>query len=182
MVVTSTPNEVANLYFEWLCLEVGVGEDYWTMMGFLFNREFTWSVANDDNRAADGIGLRDRFLAESGLGEEAYIYGPCSVLEMMVALAERMETDIMYDPELGDRTAEWFWIMVTNLHLDRFDDGSIDQESGDKIRHILDVLVERSYFMNGTGGLFPLKKPTVNQRRVEIWYQMNSYLIENFDF
>ena len=182
MVVTSTPNEVANLYFEWLCLEVGVGEDYWTMMGFLFNREFTWSISNDDNRAADGLALRERFVEESAFMEEVDISGPCSVLEMMVALAERMDMDIMYDPELGDRSAEWFWVMVTNLGLDRYDDGSLDSKTGEEIDHILDVLVGRTYFMNGTGGLFPLKNPVFNQRRVEIWYQMNAYIIENFEF
>jgi hypothetical protein len=35
--------------------------------------------------------------------------------------------------------------------------------------------------MNGTGGLFPLKMPKVNQRRVEIWYQMSAFIEENFD-
>ena len=34
--------------------------------------------------------------------------------------------------------------------------------------------------MNGTGGLFPLKRPRVNQRRVEVWYQMSEYLMENY--
>ena len=181
MVVTSTPNEVANLYFEWLCLQVGVTEDYWTLMGMLFNREFTWFVPNDNNRAADGLCLRERYLEERGLEGSAMIYGPCSVLEMMAALAIRCEDDIMRDPDLGDRTSLWFWIMICNLKLDRYTDDTIDMVYTEEISRILDVMLDREYMMNGDGGLFPLKKPAHNQRRVEIWYQMNAYLVENFE-
>lgn len=178
MVVNSTPGKVSRLYFEWLCHIVDVKDGYWSVMGYLYNHEFTWFIANDDNRINDGIALRDKFLEESGL--EADIYGPCSVLEMMVALAMRMETDILYDPEKGDQTSEWFWLMIRNLGLDRYSDENLDFETAGEIDNIIRVMVDRVYAMNGTGGLFPLKKPKQNQRRVEIWYQMQHYICENF--
>ena len=33
----------------------------------------------------------------------------CSVLEMMIALAIRCEEHIMDDPDVGNRTGQWFW-------------------------------------------------------------------------
>lgn len=183
MVITSTPSNVRNLYFEWLCLKVDVPYEFTTVMGTLFNREFIWSIANDDNRASDGIGLREEFKEESG--PDAYnweLNGPCSVLEMMVALACRMDTDIMWDPDLGDRSALWFSTMLCNLRLDEYADDHLDENSQEEIDQILSVLLNREYAMNGEGGLFPLRKPEHNQRRVEIWYQMHAYIQENYAF
>jgi hypothetical protein len=50
------------------------------------------------------------------------------------------------------------------------------------VNQILTNLVERTYQKNGKGGLFPLKQPAKDQRRVEIWYQMAAYLNENYNF
>ena len=40
--------------------------------------------------------------------------------------------------------------------------------------------VERRYKRSGEGGLFPLKNAAKDQRKVEIWYQLSSYLLENY--
>ena len=42
---------------------------------------------------------------------------PCSVLEMMIALSMRCEEQIMDDPDIGNRTGQWFWDMIDNLGL-----------------------------------------------------------------
>lgn len=178
MVITSTPAEAISVYFNWLVDKVNASDDYWTMLGYLIKREFTWTIRNDGNRAADGLTLREQFEAEKGID----IQGPCTVLEMLVALACRIERDIMFDPEKGDRTGVWFWTMIHNLKLDRYSDSALDTDSPQEIRRILDIFVDREYAMNGSGGLFPLRKPEHNQRRMEIWYQMSAYIIENFDF
>lgn len=166
-------------YVRWLCSKVGLPDFYSRLADKLHSRVFVWTVHNDANRAADGISLRGRYIDETGVGatEEIFMH-PCTVLEMMVALACRMETDIMFDPEFGDRTHQWFWIMIENLGLDGMDDDHFDDEN---VNHILNVLLNRTYFMNGSGGLFPLKRPKHNQRRVEIWYQMSEFLVENFE-
>ena len=59
----------------------------------------------DADRAEDGINLRYRFGYENGY-ESAMIAScldnrPCSVLEMMVALAIKIEEQIMDDPDNG---------------------------------------------------------------------------------
>lgn len=42
---------------------------------------------------------------------------PCSVLEMIIALAIRLEEHIMDDPDIGNRTGQWFWDMIVSLGL-----------------------------------------------------------------
>ncbi len=168
-----------DLYFEWLLEQVDCPENYRILMDRLYRCTFTYSLKMDANRAADGLALRDRFADEYGdLRYEDIRHDECSVLEMLIALACRMEDDIMHDPALGDRSPEWFWIMISNLRLDGMNDENFEEEN---VENILNVFLNRTYFMNGSGGLFPLKIPKVNQRRVEIWYQMSAFMEENFD-
>ena len=172
-------------YFKWLLDIVECPWEFSVLMEKLDSRDFVSRIKYDENRAADGLELRHRYLEQYGdiehenAGEfyEEFMMRKCSVLEMMVALACRIEDDIMFDPEMGDRTSTWFWIMISNLGLDGMDNEHFDNENVDQV---LNVFLGRTYFMNGTGGLFPLKRPKVNQRRVEIWYQMSEFLVENF--
>lgn len=167
-------------YFEWLLRIIDCPDCYRKLMEKLDSRQFTWTIRMDENRAEDGLALRDKFLDEYGYtpDQSDIFIRPCSVLEMMVALACRIDDDIMFDPAYGDRAPEWFWIMITNLGLDGMDNDNFNNQNVDEI---LNVFLARTYMMNGTGGLFPLKHPNFNQRRVEIWYQMSSFLGENFN-
>ena len=47
------------------------------------------------------------------------------------------------------------------------------------INEAFQMINERSYAFDGYGGLFPLRKPHQDQRNIEIWYQMQAYLMEN---
>jgi len=148
----------------------------------LNDTEFTYTIPMDGNRAEDGIDLRYRFGRENGC-PDAMIASlldvvPCSVLEMMLALSIRCEEHIMDDPEIGNRTGEWFWIMIVNLGLGSMDDTRYDAEYVDDI---LDRFLNREYDADGTGGLFPVRNPRYAQydlRNVDIWYQLNWYLQE----
>jgi hypothetical protein len=48
------------------------------------------------------------------------------------------------------------------------------------IRERAERMVARGYDENGNGGLFPLKNPKEDQRKVEVWMQLNAYIIEKF--
>jgi hypothetical protein len=133
----------------------------------------------DGNRAEDGMDLRYRFGYINSLEEpEIAVYlddRPCSILEMMIALAIRCEEQIMGDPDIGDRTGKWFWMMIDNLGLSNMDDNHYDENYINKvIRRFLD----RAYDKNGNGGLFKIKGFHNDIRNVEIWYQMMWYLDE----
>jgi hypothetical protein len=104
---------------------------------------------------------------------------PCSVLEMIIALAYRLEDQIMDDEKYGNRTAQWFWNMISSLGLalnydDRFD--------LDMCEEVVDNFLNRKYRPDGFGGLFTLDNPPEDLRHVDIWTQAMWYLDENFDF
>jgi hypothetical protein len=99
--------------------------------------------------------------------------GPCSVLEMMIALAVRCEEHIMDDPNIGNRTGQWFWGMIVNLGLgavtdERYDARLVDERIG--------RFLNRDYEPNGRGGLFTVRNCKYDLRDVEIWYQLCWYL------
>ncbi len=168
---------VVDAYFDWLLEMVGYyeGDGHDNLMWLLFNTDFTWSVANDDNRAAEGIELRRIFMEKEGWFSEPLDGEECCCLEMFIGLAKRMDDDIMWDGET-DRTADWFWMMMANMGFDEHDDYYV-------IEDVLERFLDRKYALNGDGGPFPLKGRNVpNQRKIEIWRQMQAYMVENYEF
>ena len=172
-----TRDAVRNRYFEWLFSLVDNRADgYQKLLTHLHNTEFWYSIPNDKNRAADGIDLRYRFGVEHGIDyAESYLEGPCSVLEMMVALCMRCEIHIMSDPDIGDRTGKWFWEMIANLGLSSQTDIRYDKQF---VSEVISTFLNRRYSKNGEGGLFAVRKSRIDMRDVEIWYQMCWYLDE----
>ena len=51
--------------------------------------EFYALIPNDDNRASDGLQLRDNYIDEGG-ATRALPSGSCSVLEMLIGLSQRL--------------------------------------------------------------------------------------------
>lgn len=172
-------DQLINDYFEWLwnftkCRGHSQNRKIITL---LHNIEFRYSIPMDANREEDGIDLRYRFITEVGIPKNyqevyAYLDGPCSVLEMMIALAIRCEESIMDDPDIGDRTSEWFWLMMKNLGLDYMSDKKFDRDIAEEK---ISIFLDRRYKRNGEGGLFVVNGRR-DLRKVEIWYQMCWYL------
>lgn len=171
-----------NKYYRWLLDQVlfsemkRSGRNYTKLMKYLKSRQFTWTVSNDENRADDGLYLRITFRELTG--DEVVIKGACSVLEMCIALATRITEDLFeYDPRTTP--AHWFWVMMENSGLDRFTDDTYDEN---EVGRIVDRILLRRYSKTGKGGFFPLKHPNKDQREVEIWYQLQKYILENYDY
>lgn len=166
-------------YYIWLLDRVNVTlsekQAYSFLFNTLFKREFKWSIETDENRASDGEELRRQYEDETGnLTDD---YEGCNMLEMLVALSIRCENDIMGLPD-EDNTSHWFWEMLKNLGLDIYSNSRWDPV---RVNSILDKLIFRKYKSDGSGGLFPLRNAKTDQRNVEIWYQMGSWLCENYD-
>lgn len=176
---------IKNQYFNWLCdLIYGdlyvEGASFMKLLSHLHFREFTYIHPMDENRYDDGIQLRRRFaLRYEDTHYQNYILNclsaPCSVLEMMAALAIRCEETIMDDPAIGDRKRQWFWGMISNLGLGGMTDDRFDSEYVDAV---IDRLLKREYEPNGAGGLFKVRNTTEDLRNVEIWFQLMWYLDE----
>lgn len=177
--MTSFENQVKNEYFEWLYNYVCKGKahgnvSYRKLLMALHNIEFTFSIRNDINRAKDGVDLRNRFVTIMGYEDVNDILdGPCTVLEMMIALAIRCEETIMDDTRYGDRTGQWFWNMMSNLGIGLMTDDKFDRKFvEDTIKKFLD----RRYGPDGKGGLFYIKGSEDDLREIEIWVQLCWYL------
>ena len=102
-------------YFDWMFNIICYNRydkdiSYRKLLEYLHDIEFYWMLDMDENRAKDGLDLRYRFCVEHDcLCElEKIDHNPCSVLEMMLALAIRCEETIMDDPNYVDRTAQLF--------------------------------------------------------------------------
>lgn len=165
-------------YFEWMYDTVCAGRfakenQYRKLLSYLHSREFTWLIPKDANRAEDGEDLRWRFAYENNINIYDELDGPCSVFEMILALAIRCEETIMDDPAVGDRTGQWFWRMITNLGLGGMSDRIFDRdEAEDIVNHFLD----RDFAPDGRGSLFTIRNSGYDLRNVEIWTQMLWYL------
>ena len=170
---------IKNEYFEWMYELVTKNRyaeenSYRRLIEHLHTIEFVYSIPKDDNRAADGVCLR---------GQYAYIFeipniyesipGPSSVLEMILALAIRMENSIMEDTRYGDRTGQWFWYMINNLGLGSMYDRNYSEEYVDEV---VNKFMNHDYAYNGNGGLFTVTNPESDMREVEIWVQMLRYI------
>jgi len=176
-------------YYLWLCNLIDVeqrGASYWHLTEDLYNKPFTWSVPNDDNRIFEGKNLRETFCNDAGLMfdyEYDYFDSEASLLEVIIALAYRCE-EILEDDEVnGFKMVDWFWKMMDNVGLDKFNDAyynGIFGNNAEEVDYILDKIIDRTYKFSGKGGLFPLKQAKRDQRKVELWDQMNSYLVENY--
>lgn len=168
------------LYLDWLYSQVGSVKDrnprrtYWSLLGQLFTTQFVWFVPNDDNRAAAGQYLRNEFLADSGFkpADAGWMEAGCSVLEMMIALSR----ELAFEAYQGE-PREWFWHMIDNLQI-RFCDFEWTRKTEEFVNDVLNRFIFRQYRSDGRGGLFPLNSPQRDQREVEIWYQLNAYLLE----
>lgn len=173
------------LYLTWLYSQTGsvktrsTERTYWHLLRLLFTKEFVWFVPNDDNRAEDGKDLRNEFLLDHNIDDvdELWMREPCSFLEMLVGLSRRLAY-IAYAEDARD----WFWHLVDNMDLSRFTDAYSDRYApgtfDDAVDEIVERVIFRTYYFNGHGGLFPLRNAVQDQRKVEIWYQLNTYLIE----
>lgn len=174
-------NELNKEYFEWICQLVCDEEHSKTshlrLLRYLYEVDFFAIIKMDENRAEDGVDLRQRFGYENhyeySIIEEFLDKRNCSILEMIAALSMRCEENIMDNPDIGNRMSQWFWDMISNLGLRMMDDLRFDRFYVDDV---ISRFLNRKYKRNGEGGLFTVKQCPKDLRRTEIWYQMCLYL------
>lgn len=116
------------MYYDYLTSLIDVDDKnmlYETLLQHLYNVEFKWleKIPLDRNRAVDGIDLRKNyinlFVSSSGNDVNLEVMEfenlmndrPCSVLEMLVAFANRLTQIITLD------ISQYFWMFIDNLGL-----------------------------------------------------------------
>lgn len=170
-------------YFHWLYDQVFEVRDLESPLSYLKLCEkmqehiFEVVVPQDINRAADGSELRNEFIREMGVGGPvawSEILEPdASIFEVLIGLAKR--ADFMVDRTVG----WWFMQFIINLSLAHYNDKRMMPLDLRKIDRVLTQFNNRNYKATGRGGIFPLRIPNTDQRHVELWYQMCSYMTEN---
>lgn len=177
-------SRVRSDYFDWL-MDIAKpirGDQSWLiLMKVLFNTDFDVLIPNDVNRCIDGCGLREEFrLCSSYLDYDDIIDRPCSVLELLLYLSRVMDFELSGAYAGSDRTDQYFWELLENLRLTRYDDDAYGtmRGAGNDVKHILHQFVARDYDPDGYGGIFPLFYPKQDQRYVELWDQLSAYLHE----
>lgn len=177
-----TQKHLNDLYFEWICRLTDTrskNRSRLKLLYHLFEKEFIFILPMDANRADDGTDLRYRFAYENNIDNrivaEYLDNRPCSILEMITALALKCEEHIMDDPEIGNRTGKWFNLMLNNVGLSLMDDSCYDVKTVDRI---IDRFLYRKYSANGKGGLFYIRSIDHDMSKIEIWDQMCLYLCE----
>lgn len=177
MIQKTEKDNLENEYFEWMYHLVCSNDlynklRYRKLLYFLHSVTFYPLLDMDDNRRIDGIDFRYRFGYENGYSNE-YIKEnldtrDCSVLEMMIALAFRVEEEITDNYLYGNRTGQWFWNMIVSLGLGQMDDKRFDL---DYCKNVINTFLQRHYQPNGKGGLFTIDNPIKNLNEVDIWCQ-----------
>lgn len=189
---------VAYNYMMWLMESVGLNgpnpkqysrmpetedQTYFVLGMKLFNTRFNASVPFDDNRVADGRRLRDVYTLVSAYSSYLILDTPgANMLEVLVALVQRFDTDVMMTEDGKERHKEWFWLMMKNCGLDIFVDSQftkLDSDADMACSSIINLINERGYDKSGLGGFFPMKKSNDDQREKELWKQMHEYFLEN---
>lgn len=149
---------------------------YWSLFRQLHKTIFVALVSHDENRIADAREMKYEFLGENEdeRGDLDWMRSPCSMLELLIILSRFLAF------EMDDPMKIWFWHLIEELDLEQFNDREYDSQSEEAIAEVLNRVIWRTYEASGKGGLFPLNHPDRDQRKVELWYQLNAYLLENF--
>lgn len=166
------------LYHTWQVYVVAQAPQYEKLLNMLDNIPYTYSHSGDGNRYEDGVGLRYKFAYDHTINyaEVAAILDvrPCTVLEMMLALACKME-NLVEQPDFPyESVPKYLMGMLANLGLISITDDNVNPP-------YVEMVIKR--FMNGTydpitgrGALFPnvMELPNYNYR--DIWNQCTNYL------
>ena len=180
-----TLQDLDERYLEWLYGQVAPVKarprtrTFWSLFRQLYGTIFVAIVAHDENRCADAKDLRYEFLAENEdlQGDLDWMRSPCTMLELLIILARHLAF------EMDDAPIIWFWHLLDQIGLKQFNDREYQLHPDpveEEVSRILDRVIWRNYEPNGRGGLFPLRNSDRDQRKVELWYQLNAYLLEQF--
>ena len=170
-------------YFLWLCDLINADMNVYSEILFqLHDTDFVWALELDSSRAKDGLELRKEYYDICHDDWVMLMDKDCSVLEMLIGLARRMD-DMLVDDNTSTRVPIWFGEMFENLGLKKYTNTflwfELEEDFYD-IQEILRIWMHRDFEPDGVKSVFPLRNPTRDQRERTIVYQMNDYVFENY--
>lgn len=192
MAIVSDISYNGDSYVEWLksfAIDERVDDNshltYDHLLDILWDIEFKPPLGNDVDRMYDGLELRRKYydvvakelgvtISGESIDELGDIFGPCRVLEMLVALSMHIY-DLMQDLDYYNSVSRWFWEIMRCLGLDEMSDISWQGNLDDRM---VRLEIERAMSLQGDecGGWFYI----YGWKHLEIWYQMHYYLNRYF--
>lgn len=174
--------------------------EYEKLCTLLHNTPYVVMNPMDENRVRDVDALRDKWLDNARVKDEHLRMeyakdinnDSVSMLEMLIALAIRVNDYILADPTKPELPANLFWNFIDNLveygsfgtkyhtAAEILKDDTWCDFASDTMAACLNRVNTRTYHSDGTGGLFPLRNPKINQRKEELWTCCVAYINENY--
>lgn len=160
---------------------MGQDRSYDELLDYLYDCYFSPNMEMDENRAEDGKELRWQFCHERGFDRDNILdeigkRKKCTMLEMMVALAQRCESQITMDMDDGVHAERWFYPMLESLGLSGMKNGRMDERKADDV---VNRFLSRHYTYFGEGSLFTVNNPKYDMRKTDLWYQAMWYIAEH---
>ena len=167
-----------DIYFNWLCNMIK-GSYYEELLFKLFTTEFISPDGRDSSRIFDGLKLRDKFEWEVNHAYKCGRKDGCSVLEMLIGLAIRLDDDVMYEIRYGDRFVDWFWLFIDNMGMSQATDSNWNFSWSKFVDKRIRDIMAHNYKENGEGGMFVIENRDEDMREVDIWRQLMWFISEN---
>lgn len=141
------------------------------ILDILLSIPYRYSLILDRNTEFYGLELRNQFT--NATGERAtYVQIQCSLLEALIAIAQRIQWNIFWDPD-EDRAYQWFWVMFDNLGLEQ-------AHGPDEITAICNQLLDRTYSPDGQGALCGfLSDCHTDIREMPFYAQCEQWIVRN---
>lgn len=106
------------------------------------------------------------------------IRGDCCLFEVILCLAYSVN-EMFEDFDAFDGPSHFFQTMMKNVGFDLYDDEDLDT-IGEQVKkywqRCIDRVLNREYEPDGMHGLFPVKNPERDLRRISLWQQMNKWV------
>lgn len=155
--------------------------DYSMLLRRLYDIPFEVRVEMDENRRVDAMTMKMEYIESDfgpKTGENSLIGRYISVLEVLFALAKRMENDILGDPMTEiDNSSVYFWDMLRNLDVEKYRNDNFKRVNVDEK---VCKWLRRDYSRDGKGSIFYVPRSKIDMRKEEIWVQMQSYIMKNY--
>ena len=147
---------------EWI-IDLFDGYEHVCLFRQLMTIEFRWTVQLDANL----LPCVRKFREKMGRDYDGPKGRP-TVLEILATLAVECEDKIMHNDDFGNRTCQWFWMMLYNLGVNIYDDAhytdrtaeEIDEKVIDEVYGVKSTIIknkERKYCeYNKKNGLNPV--------------------------
>lgn len=106
------------------------------------------------------------------------IRGDICLFEVIVCLSYSVN-EMFEDLDAYDGCSHFFNILMKNAGFDLYDEEDLDhigEQVKDYWQRCIDRIINRAYSATGEFGLFPVKAPSTDRRKVSLWQQMNDWV------